>query len=264
MGTVIALSGIDGSGKSWQAQKLALRMKSEGLSVKILWMRGYGKVFFSFPMLFFCRLVGITRVHNLLNGKRVSEYRFYLYKPISLLWPWLQYSDALLYSKISAFLSKNFDVTIMDRNAIDMLVDVLLDTNFPSGSRLIQLLFKSLLPKGLCLFVLDIGEEVAAIRKNDILNLSYLKARREMYQKLAHIHGWPLISTEKDAKEVQEFLYKQTSNERYKGKAKTVKNMGEATKSQMCNPVFRTFSKMFITFTVIVKLHPIFDKMHSK
>jgi hypothetical protein len=264
MGTIIALSGIDGSGKSWQAQKLALKMKSEGLSVKILWMRGYGKVFFSFPMLFFCRLVGITRVHDLMNGKKVSEYRFYLYKPISLLWPWLQFFDALLYSKISAFISKCFDVTIMDRNAIDMLVDVLLDTNFPSGSRLIQLVFKSLLPKGLCLFVLDVSEEVAATRKNDILNLSYLRARREMYQKLANMHGWPLISTEKDAKEVQEFLYKQTSDERRKGKAKSVKSMGEATKSQMYNAVFCTYFRVFIAFTVIVKLHSGFNNMHSK
>jgi len=193
---VIIFSGIDGSGKSTHARIFGHRLKSNGLSVKYVYMRGLGRIFISLPFLALCRLLKITKVHRLKGGIRVSEYRFYAYKPLRLLWPLIQLVDSMIYTLILILLSQHFyDVIIFDRSSIDTLVDIIADTRLPIETGILQKLFLSLLPRNSIVIILDINEEIALTRKRDILGKSYLSVRRRIYLKLAELYHWHVIST---------------------------------------------------------------------
>lgn len=197
---VIIFSGIDGSGKSTHAHKLLHNLISQNIRARYIWMRGRGKPLLSFPLLVLCRLLGITKVRKLKNGMKVSEYPFYAYKSFRFLWPWLQLMDSLIHTVIHVYFpSFWFDgVLIIDRGIVDTLVDVISDVHTPTGARLLQRLFLSLLPKGSLVIVLDVNEKVAMIRKKDIPSKRYLSIRRRIYKYLASKYGWPVISTDGD------------------------------------------------------------------
>ncbi len=192
----IIFSGIDGSGKSTYARIFECRLKSNGMSVKYVYMRGLDRTFLSLPFLALCRLLKITKVHKLESGIRVSEYPFYSYKPLRLLWPLLQLVDSMIYILLLIRLPQLFyDVIIFDRSPIDTLVDIIADTRLPIGVGVLQKLFLSLLPRNSIVIILDVNEEIALIRKKDILRKSYLSVRRRIYNKLADFYGWHVIST---------------------------------------------------------------------
>ena len=208
LGKTILFSGIDGSGRTKHARKLTYELRSNGICVKNLWMRGRGRIFFSFPLLILCRLLQITKVHKLENGITISEYPFYAYKPIRLLWPWLQFVDSLFYTIIFLYrpFSRSRALVLIDRNVIDTLVDIVADTRTPIGYHLLQMLLLALLPKNSFVVVLDVSEDVAMSRKKDILNLHYLKIRIENYRRLAKKYGWYLLSTDDDYNHVHKLL----------------------------------------------------------
>jgi hypothetical protein len=159
-------------------------------------MRGLGRTFISIPFLALCQLLKITKVHRLEGGIRASEYRFYAYKPLRLLWPLIQFVDSMIYTLILILLPKHFyDVIIFDRSPIDTLVDIIADTMLPIGMGILQKLFLSLLPRNSVVIILDINEKIALIRKRDILGKSYLSVRRRIYIKLAELYRWHVIST---------------------------------------------------------------------
>lgn len=206
---VIVFSGIDGSGKSTHARRLTHELRTHGKSVKYLWMRGYGRVFFSLPLLVLSRLLRVTRVYRLKSEVRVSEYPFYAYKPLRLLWPWLQLVDSLLYSVIFLYcpFSCHCDIVVMDRSTVDTLVDVVADTHIPhSLERLLQSLFIALLPSDSLILVLDVSEKTAMNRKKDVLCIPYLKIRRKIYKCLAKKCGWYIVSTDEEFDEVHRHL----------------------------------------------------------
>jgi len=196
MNKVIVFSGIDGSGKSTYARIFEHRLRSNGLSVKYVYMRGLSRIFISIPFLALCRLLKITKVHRLERGIRVSEYRFYYYKPFYLLWPLIQLVDSIIYTLILICLPRRFyNVIIFDRSPIDTLVDIIADTRLHIGVGILQKLFLSLLPRNSVVIILDTNEETALIRKRDILGKSYLSVRRRIYLKLAELYRWHVIST---------------------------------------------------------------------
>lgn len=203
----IFFSGIDGSGKSTHARILINELQSHNKSVKYVWMRGYGKVLFSLPLLVLCKIVKITRVKKLDNNTVVSLYPFYRYRPLRLVWPWLQLIDSAIYNivlvKIPLFIFKQ--TLLIDRSAIDTFVDVMADTNTAFTTRF-QNLFLALLPKESFVIIFDVEDTIALARKNDVFDLSYLRERRRMYKLLCKKYGWPLLSTREEFSEVHELV----------------------------------------------------------
>ena len=194
----IVLSGIDGSGKSTHARKLAQELEHQGKPVRYLWMRGYGRTLLSFPLLVLCRILKITEVKTLKNGIKVSLYKFYEHKPLRFLWPWLQFVDSLLFSILLVYRPLLFskDVIILDRSVIDTLVDVIADTHAPIAFQSFQRFLLALLPKNSLVVIFDVREEIAMVRKKDVLCVEYLTSRRGLYKHLAAGYGWRLAATE--------------------------------------------------------------------
>ncbi len=144
-----------------------------------------------------CRLLNITKIHKLKNGINISEYTFYPYKPIKLLWTWLQLVDSLLYSLVLVYLPKLFSkkIILMDRSVIDTVVDIIADTRIPNLG-IVASLFFSLLPKNSLIVLFDVDERTAMKRKKDIDNVNQLKMRRSEYVAFSKTHKWHVLSTQ--------------------------------------------------------------------
>lgn len=195
----IFISGIDGSGKTKHVQALIKQLSCRGFKIKYVWMRGIGKAFFSMPILGLCRILGITKIHKLSNGNNVSEYHFYAYPSLRLLWPLFQLIDALLFTIFQVLLPLTFSTyVVVERSPIDSFVDVVADVKKPVWFTMFQKSFLALIPKSSRVVLLDVDVEIAMRRKEDVISVGYLEVRRSLYKSLHAIYGWPIISTEGD------------------------------------------------------------------
>jgi thymidylate kinase len=195
---ILVISGLDGSGKSAHAFKLFNELNSIDIPADYLWMRGIGRIFLSLPLLALSKAIGITKVHVLKNKLKVSEYNFHLFKPIRYIWPLVQFLDSIFFTLLLIQNPlKNWNkILIIDRSVIDTYVDASVDTKNEKINSLFEKCMISMLPKTSCVIVLDVKEEIAMKRKNDVISIEYLIKRRRLYRRLALTYGYPLISTE--------------------------------------------------------------------
>lgn len=195
----ILVIGLDGAGKTRHAKKLMEELAMRGIRTRYVYMRGYGRVFLTFPFLVLSRLLGLTKVHVLEDENRVSEYRFFTNKAFRTLWPWVSLVDSLLYSVVFRLTSLLSDrLTISDRSVIDTLVDIVADTQDRHLFKNYGRYFFNLIPKNSVVVVMDVDEGKALERKKDVLDLGYLKIRSYMYRKLADKYSWTVIDTDAD------------------------------------------------------------------
>ena len=152
---LIYVMGIDGSGKSTVSEHLAERLREQGYTVHVEWLR-FNHVL-SKPLLGLCRLVGLTR-YETHDGIRVGYHDFHRSRVISWLFVLFQYLDALRvkHFKILPRIKGEKDVLILDRYVYDILVDVMVDTGLDSlrESRIGEA-FLRLLPTGTRLILVN-------------------------------------------------------------------------------------------------------------
>jgi thymidylate kinase len=124
---LIYVMGIDGSGKSTVSEHLAQKLREQGYTVNVEWLR-FNHVL-SKPLLGLCRLIGLTR-YETHDGIRVGYHDFHRSRMISWLFVLFQYLDAMRvkYFKIMPGIKGDRNVLILDRYVYDILVDVMVDT----------------------------------------------------------------------------------------------------------------------------------------
>jgi len=213
----ILVVGLDGAGKTTHTKKLMEELAMRGIRTRYVYMRGYGRVFLTFPFLVLSRLLGFTKVHVLEDENKVSEYRFFANKAFQTLWPWVSLIDSMLYSFVVFRVNSLFSdrLTISDRSVIDTLVDIISDTQGKHPLKHYSQYFLNLIPKNSVVALLDVDERIALERKKDVFSLRYLKIRREIYRKLADKYGWTIIDTKADLDTVhREFLRVCNPNDR--------------------------------------------------
>lgn len=181
---LIVLMGIDGSGKTTHAHVLQTEFRNSGIKCKYVWFRS--AYFFSLPFMAICRVLGFAKLHRLPNGHTYPEH-LYSKRPISLLWPWIQFFDTAFFSLAKIKSATIFDdMIIADRFAYDIIIDVMIDIGNPLfPESFVGKLIRRLIPSKTIFVVLDIDEQTALQRKTDIPNLNYLKIRRRSYLSLA-------------------------------------------------------------------------------
>jgi thymidylate kinase len=205
MNTFIIFCGIDGSGKTTQLNLLVNHLKERKLKVKAIWFRW--PVLLSYPFLGVCRLLGYTKWVTIQKSSiRIAERKFYLNKALAKLWPWFFVMDTFLHSFIRIFLPlKQGCLILCDRYVPDIAVDLMCDTHDPDFlGRLSGRLLFSLIPRNSKLFLIDVSEETAYKRKNDIPSLEYLRIRRELYLKLARTMNIPILDGTKKPQETHQ------------------------------------------------------------
>ena len=197
MWSVIAICGIDGSGKTTQIKLLEEYLKQRGFKVKRIWFRW--TAFLSYPLLALCRLLGYTKWKTVSRSNvKYAERRFYMNKALASLWPYIFALDAFIYSilKIKARRILGY-IILCDRFIPDIVVDLMCETK---DCRLLKhfagRMFLSLIPKGSKLIIIDVAESTAYDRKRDIPDINYLKERRKLYLALAKALNVPVVDGE--------------------------------------------------------------------
>lgn len=193
---LLYFSGIDGSGKSTHAKLLSLYFKRRGTSVTLTWMRWFA--FFSYPLLAFCRILGLTR-HTPNSPIPVRDY--WRYRPIAVLWLHLYLFDYLIY--ILSELLFSGGTIVADRFALDIFVDVIYDTHLNPLRHIIGRFFLlfiyRLLRKGVIRgVVMIVDADTVFKRRNDVPSRSYVYFRIPMYAALANYLGIPVIDGRED------------------------------------------------------------------
>jgi dTMP kinase len=195
---LIVLMGLDGSGKSTQAEMASEWLRRRGIPTEVVWMRG--ESYITQPVL----KVGKALLRAPREDKRGggiesgSDYERYvdgkqaMFKNrfLRAVWRTLTIIDLYITFKLSfRSVSRDTRVVILDRYFYDSLIDI--DTAFGSGgTEAVSMLDSSLLrlfPRPDMVFLLELPPEEAMKRKDDIPSIAYLEERHGLYLKFAEI-----------------------------------------------------------------------------
>jgi len=211
---IIAICGIDGSGKTTQVKLLEKYLRKGSFRVKRVWVRW--TAFLSYPLLALCRLLGYTEWKTISRSNvKYAERRFYMNRALARLWPWLFTLDTFIYFIFQVELWSVFSyVVLCDRFIPDILVDLMCETkDYQLPKRSVGRLLLSLIPKNSKLAIIDVDENIAYHRKHDIPSIDYLKERRKLYLALAKTLGIPIVNGENEANKVYEDILKTLKEE---------------------------------------------------
>ncbi|MEM4166730.1 MAG: hypothetical protein QW255_05235 [Candidatus Bilamarchaeaceae archaeon] len=127
---VIVFSGIDGCGKTTIIEQLRSILEHRGIKTQYVWLR-YNH-FFVKPILFFCKLIGLT-TYEVIGDIRIGYHNFYKSRLISGIFICLTFWDTFLATlfKICIPLIFTRNLIICDRWVVDILVDLEIDTGIP-------------------------------------------------------------------------------------------------------------------------------------
>lgn len=207
VGDLIYICGPDGAGKSTQAILLIENLKQRGMIFEYRWLRFHH--FFSLPLLFIARLMGLSSVKTLKTGEKIGCHYFYKSNTISKLYPILLFLDTLLFTTIKLYIPKIlFKKNILcDRFIYDTIVDVMISTGKDQFQHVkIMKLFLSLIPKDSKTILLVTNEEILKNRRNDIKFDRTIGLKIELYRKIASEFNIPLIDVNLSIEEVQKLI----------------------------------------------------------
>ena len=201
-GALICLVGIDGSGKSTLARAMAASLEAQGIRCRYVWM-GFNDSFTVFRP-----LVAVAKA-SIFRGERYMEEstkkgRVVRSSFLSTLYQYLMLADytfqVFFRVRLPLALRRNL---ICDRYIYDLAVAVGILLDYPAGrtmALLDQLL--AVVPKSDLVFLVDLPEEVAFQRKDDVASTEFLSVRRDLYLQMAKKHGMTMLDGTSDPDEL--------------------------------------------------------------
>ena len=181
---LVALCGIDGTGKSTQAENLAAWARERGLRADVLWCRW--DPLLARPAI---RLLnryssrGATSEAGTEHDRRRGLKRRVLsIAPLRAAWRSLMVLDYGIRTSVRVRRARRrLDLLVLDRYWHDVIVDLSAGSEMAKPPRLLTLL----LPRPDRVVVLELPEEVAIMRQPDALDLTHLRQRRRLYSVVA-------------------------------------------------------------------------------
>jgi thymidylate kinase len=190
---LIFITGVDGSGKSFFAERLIEELKRRDMPVRHLWSR-FNNIF-SKPLLAFCRLIGLN-YYETKNGTRIGYHDFEKSKIISWCFIVCQLMDIWIVTLFKIWpqivMGK---ILVCDRGAYDTLIDVMVDTKNRSlcASKLGEA-FLLLLPKRHKVFFLSRNPGRIFRSRPDVRVDKNFELRCELYRSCAVRFGWLTVN----------------------------------------------------------------------
>lgn len=204
----ICFIGIDGSGKTTLAKAFVKFAKGKGVDYHYVWannqpiliapLRKLWRLIFFRGKDMFTDYEDYNKTKKQVARKSRILYRLYRFVHTVDYMLWI-----MLRVKIPLLLGRRI---VCDRYVYDVAVSlsILLDYNFQQTEKLINTYLKYV-PTPDAVFLIDVPEEVAFERKNDVPSLSYLKERRVIYSELGqHYQMFYLDGTMDVEKLIQE------------------------------------------------------------
>jgi len=181
-GRIIAVSGVDGCGKSSIIENVMADLAKQGRPCRYVWLR-YNH-YLTKGLLAVCRLAGLTK-YEYFEGVRVGYHEFYRSRIISHLFVWLTYIDTLMASAALVYGPALFSdkVIVCDRWVIDIMVDLEVDTGirFAPGGFYYRL-FTALVPQSSRNFIIERDPDlIRQVRMENVHDRNFLK-RVKLYR----------------------------------------------------------------------------------
>ncbi len=201
----IYFAGVDGSGKSTYVEMLIKEFERRGLKAKRVWLRF--NYFFTKPVLFYCRLTGLTR-RPFRGGRKISVHDFYRFSFIGNLVQYLHFIDTCLYYFIRVVIPLKFlkKYILCDRFVYDILADFMIenrDMSIPK-KRISKLLLR-LLPAEALVLYFKVDKDEIIRRKPEVLDDDEdYDLKYSVYKELERFYDFQIIRNTKSIEDVQD------------------------------------------------------------
>lgn len=208
-GKFICIIGIDGSGKTTQAKKLQMNLQNRGFKCKYV----YGRIIplFPRPFMFLGRKIFLknSSIYTDFNNYSSKKKELFNNKFLSKAYQSFILFDYLIqvFVKIKIPLLLGFTL-VSDRYAYDTIItDLSVDLNYTDETlkSMLSNLFK-VIPSPDIVFLIDVPEEIAFSRKDDVPDINYLRERRSTYLKVANWCNMIVVDGSKTLSEIENLI----------------------------------------------------------
>jgi len=211
-GYLILLTGIDGSGKTTQAEILVENLKKDGFDVAYVWARWKQIITLPVTFLWKMRLKKVSN-HKDSRAREVRPQKEKLLKNPVIRWLWLAIFliDYGLQILIKVRLKRLYrSIIVSDRMFYDSIIDQ--SINLGSMQELLlnnleSLLMRMIFPVPDIVIYIDCPPEIAFLRKPDVPDLEYLEERRKLYRLLADKYNWLKIDGALPVKKIASIIH---------------------------------------------------------
>lgn len=182
---VVCFTGIDGCGKTTQAKALVHHLRAQGYKSRYVWL-GWS------PALL--KPIVKSMKHRIVKKRQTSEddyakytlakRGFFLRRGTRLLWTVYVALDYALQVLVRVFIPVRLGhIVVCDRYFHDVLIDLAINYSWTAGEfrRVLRTSSALVFPVPDKTFVIDVPEDVAFNRKNDVTSIEYLRDRRNLY-----------------------------------------------------------------------------------
>jgi len=196
---IVCFTGMDGTGKTTLAKSLKESMKNTGISCKYIWggWRGFESFLFS-PITKIIRNNRESKGGARMRGASIQNNLLFTYAA------WLDYF-LRIFPNLLVSLYK-YDLIILDRYIYDVAIGFSINTQ-KEGEKLLRRFF-NIFPKPDITFLIDVPEEVAYTRKDDIPSVEYLYQQKRIYSKLLKKEDAKVLDGLKDTEELLDIVFK--------------------------------------------------------
>lgn len=203
-GVLVCFVGIDGAGKSTLAKALVAANQENGVRCRFV----YGGFTSSFTI--FRPAVALAKALVFRGNDHMetsmTKGRVLRHSRLSAAYQYLALSDYIVQTwfRIGLPLALGWNV-VCDRYIYDLVASIGVLLDYPTD-RIMALLRRclALVPRPHLVFLLDLPEALAYQRKDDIVSLDFLAARREIYLEMARHHEITLLDASASQKHLQQ------------------------------------------------------------